>query len=302
MITLVYRQEEKNLKIHFLKISEDGKGDCTLVELPDGEFMMIDVRNARNDDTANTSCENPIKCLESVMNTRSFHRYIQTHPDMDHMDGFNDLRNTCSIINFWDTENNKQVDDFEVYREEDWEKYQNPKPQKMLYLTRSTNPVKLKSGESYIYEIYALSPTEELVKQANESENYNILSYVVLLCYKNCKILFGGDIESSVWVEIESWMDSNDKANKLLSNVTIFKASHHGRDSGYCGNSFLKKINPRFIILDDNVKSEESAYEKYKNFLGGRDPSGWIYSVGKETVLAEYKEGDGTTMGYKSKW
>ena len=34
---------------------------------------------------------NPIEYLQSSLNTSSLFRFILTHPDMDHMDGFNQL-------------------------------------------------------------------------------------------------------------------------------------------------------------------------------------------------------------------
>ncbi len=291
----------KNLKLHFLKVSEDGKGDCTIIELPDGEVMIIDIRNGRTDGSHNLECENPIDYLKNITNSKLY-RYIQTHPDMDHLDGFLDIINEFGINNFWDTKNNRvKPENFSnEYRENDWDSYRNDSKDHLHYFERMTDSIVSKTGP-YMYQLYPLSPTSDLVKRANETsgDDYNILSYVILLCYKNCKILFGGDIPDSVWTEIEECRDSNPKLEKLLSNVTIFKASHHGRKSGYCGNSFLKKINPRFIIADDNVESSESAYDEYKYFLDNRDPTGWVYSAGKKTVIAEYVEGDGTTLSYK---
>ena len=42
---------------------------------------------------------------------------------MDHMDGIKDLFDSFEVLNFWDTANNKQMNDFSTgsgYREEDW--------------------------------------------------------------------------------------------------------------------------------------------------------------------------------------
>lgn len=292
-----------NLKIHFLKVSNDGKGDCTIIELPDGKIMVVDIRNGRTDGSQKTDCENPIDYLKKITNSK-LTRYIQTHPDMDHLDGFSDLINTFGIMNFWDTKNNRsKPEDFAEYREIDWDSYKTDSKDYVHYFDRQTQSI-VSSDGPYLYQLYPLNPTDELVKRANDTEGdcYNILSYVFLLCYKNCKILFGGDIPDSIWTEIEEWRDNNLEAKTLLSNVNIFKASHHGRKSGYCENSFLKKINPRFIIADDNVPNDESAYEQYQYYVDNREPSGWVYSVGKETVIAEYDENEGTTVGYVSQW
>ena len=39
----------------------------------------------------------------------SIFRYIQTHPDMDHMDGIRALFDKFAPINFWDTNNRKVI-------------------------------------------------------------------------------------------------------------------------------------------------------------------------------------------------
>ena len=51
---------------------------------------------------------NPI----SYMNDRgisSIFRYVQTHPDMDHMDGIEALFDEFNPTNFWDTANTKEM-------------------------------------------------------------------------------------------------------------------------------------------------------------------------------------------------
>ncbi|MCV0367239.1 MAG: hypothetical protein K5798_08280 [Nitrosopumilus sp.] len=293
------------LKFHFLKVSNDGKGDCTIVELPDDTLMVIDIKNARIGQAPLTDCENPIEYLQNIPNSNSIHRYIQTHPDMDHLDGFSDFLTDRSIVNFWDTDNNKTIDEFTNYREDDWTTYTKKKNLgKILHLDRRTNEITYSDGQKYDYQIFPISPTEDLVQQANDAKSdcYNLLSYVVLLRYKNCKILFGGDAPESVWNEIETWIDENDDARELFSNITIFKTSHHGRDSGYCGNSFLQKINPSAIIADNNVSSEESAYDKYKKFLENRSPSGLMFDIGRETVFGKYDTVNGTIIDYKTNW
>ena len=53
----------------------------------------------------------------------SVFRYIQTHPDMDHMDGIKVFFSELNPINFLDTDNNKEMIspwDSPLYREGDW--------------------------------------------------------------------------------------------------------------------------------------------------------------------------------------
>ena len=69
---------------------------------------------------------NPI----SYMNDRgisSIFRYVQTHPDMDHMDGIEALFHEFSPTNFWDTGNTKEMQassgEGSPYRASDWKFY-----------------------------------------------------------------------------------------------------------------------------------------------------------------------------------
>ena len=34
---------QNHLKTHFLNVSNNGMGDCTIIELPDNQIMMVDV-------------------------------------------------------------------------------------------------------------------------------------------------------------------------------------------------------------------------------------------------------------------
>ena len=109
--------------IHFLNVKN---GDCSIIQHNSGHVSVIDVCNASrhservedfslHDSTTSGNYHqkghptNPIAYLKQVVKTDSIFRYIQTHPDMDHMDGIKDLFNSFSVINFWDTENTKYI-------------------------------------------------------------------------------------------------------------------------------------------------------------------------------------------------
>ena len=50
-------------------------------------------------------------------------RFVLTHPDMDHMDGIRDFFRAFAPVNFWDTQNTREIEfeDGSPYRAEDWE-------------------------------------------------------------------------------------------------------------------------------------------------------------------------------------
>ncbi len=275
------------INAHFLNV---GDGDCTIVELPDGGLMMVDIKNGRNDMSHNSDYTNPIQYLANLTNNRTIHRYVQTHPDMDHMDGLADLTSSFSIVNVWDTGNKKpKDDDFGMYREKDWDAYRNIKQtsSRVIYPLRQTNTVVADSGP-YIYDIYPLSPTQEILDHANSTtESWNESSFLTLVRYGGLKILFGGDATTEIWDEIGEWINTDDDASKLLNNITVFKTSHHGRKSGYCGESLLYWMNPKEIITDRSVDADKSAnnfYDAYAKMESDRR----VWDISQNNIFATH--------------
>ncbi|MDR0534151.1 MAG: hypothetical protein LBH01_09360, partial [Verrucomicrobiales bacterium] len=135
-------------KIHFLNV---GHGDCTIIEHNNGNLTMIDINNGselEEEDVKpileslasngsnyraqvmagqnkwkswqtllseagyNIELTNPIEFLKSTYPNRSIFRYVQTHPDFDHMRGLAVLEAAgIEILNFWDTEHSRKWDD-----------------------------------------------------------------------------------------------------------------------------------------------------------------------------------------------
>ena len=186
------------------------------------------------------------------------------------MDGIKDFFEEFSPWNFYDTNNNSEKDfnNGSPYREEDWEFYKNIRdgnPQE------NPNRLTLFSGDDGIHRtkdwdgnkpgdaFYILAPTPELVKEANETRNYNDLSYVVLYKGAGGKILISGDSHDKTWEHIlENWEDD-------IKNVDLLIAPHHGRDSRR-SYDFLDTVNPKMTFFG-NAKSEHLAYSawNYRN-------------------------------------
>jgi beta-lactamase superfamily II metal-dependent hydrolase len=75
------------LSVHFLNV---GKGNCTIIDFPSSRMSMIDIDNSRikDDDDALTD---PIDYYIKNFADRSLFRFILSHPDMDHLSGFDEL-------------------------------------------------------------------------------------------------------------------------------------------------------------------------------------------------------------------
>jgi len=287
------------IKIHFLNV---GHGDCTIIEHESGNKTMIDINNGEEIDeesateiieqlgysgedliktiekTQETPNEilqkagyvntltNPIQFYKQNYGTSSIFRYIQTHPDLDHMRGLVGLRKEgISITNFWDTPHIKAQDDFLFNDEDEWNEYLEHRNGKrtlaVLNLQRGStgkyynlHPEPSLEGDG----LYILAPTPELTSEANRTGAWNNHSYVLWLAYKGIRVVFGGDAEAEVWDSIV------DKYGTGLS-CNILKASHHGRDSGYHQKA-VELMNPKYTIVSVGKKPETDASNKYKQY------------------------------------
>jgi len=211
---------------HFLNVKN---GDCSIIEHGSGHVSVIDVSNARHPTPESESNAqllealgksarvgvrgnfnqknypvNPITYMRNLGITSVF-RFLVTHPDMDHIDGIKDFFEAFDPINYYDTDNTKEIDWKEggPYRKEDWDYYK--------YL-RDTNPqsnpkrLTIFSGDSGIHRrrdwdgnppgdaFYTLAPTPDLLAKANESSgDYHDGSYVIMYSGAGGRILLAGD-------------------------------------------------------------------------------------------------------------
>ena len=255
--------------IHFLNVKD---GDCSIIEHDSGRVSVIDVCCARKPLTEE-SCEsysgvkgnfnqkahpeNPIGYLKGL-GVKQIFRYIQTHPDMDHMDGIKDLFDEFEVLNFWDIKNDKELNDFGdgKYREEDWDYYKEirkseEKPKTLYYHPGDVNQYYKDDG------ISILAPSKELCDKALESGDYNDASYVLLLKVGGRKVIFAGDSGKKTW----DYILKNNKSE--VSNVDLLVAPHHGRKSG--GNDeYLDVLKPK-LTLFGNAPSKDLDYGSWKN-------------------------------------
>lgn len=272
-------------KIHFLNVDE---GDCSIIEHDNGHITVVDVccgnigsalekafsvpsvsENVKGNFNQKAHPTNPITYLQRL-GVKSIFRYIQTHPDMDHMDGLNQLDKKFKIWNFWDTRNTKPSPSFDKnahfgkYKKEDWDCYcklrkSKDAPKALFYLDGSQNKYFAEDDKGILTDDYIkiLSPTEALLKSANENQDWNDSSYVILYCIHGYKILFCGDADDATLFHLTT----NHKTD--ISNIDVLIAPHHGRDSDK-DFGFLDVMNPT-ITLMGNAKSKYLAYDEWNN-------------------------------------
>src|SRR6476469_2343402 len=120
-------------RVHFLNVKD---GDCSIIEHNSGRVSVIDVCNAslmteqqrllerrvraligtglRGNFNQKENPENPIEYLRD-RGIQSVFRFIVTHPDMDHIAGITSFFTAFSPVNFWDTDNNIEKNQWSNY-------------------------------------------------------------------------------------------------------------------------------------------------------------------------------------------
>lgn len=244
------------LKAHFLNV---GKGNCTILDFPTDRIAMVDIDSSRV--TEDNPLTDPIEYYQQQFGTKSLFRFVLTHPDMDHMSGLNELSQSISILNFWDTDNEKDMSDEEwessPYDEDDWDRYQefrqSEKDPKCLRLYQDA------TGDCCWVQdkIRILAPTENLVKLANDSEEYNHLSYVLRIEYAGVILLLGGDATIQAWDEIYR------TCSEEVLAADIFLSPHHGSPNNVNAEVF-EKIRPNYVIVSV-ARGVEYDYDFYSS-------------------------------------
>lgn len=317
------------LKIHFLNV---GDGDCCILEFPD-RTTMVDINASKDigKDSANemvdavglkypekkaskkkkkTSDANqilsemgyeltpqdPIDYLKEN-NIKSIFRFISTHPHMDHLKHFGELTQTNDIANAWiiknKFKNNKKLD--KESRVDDWKTYTQlrdnastsieEKKSSYIHVLRPMD----KSSEDFYNEdnIKILSPTADLVKLAEKKNHQNFMSYILLIEWGHHKIVLGGDGEKPNWKYVmEHYKDQ-------IKDVSILKASHHGRETGFYEEA-VRHMNPKYTILSvgNTIQPKDDATKLYKeiseNVITTRWKGNVVLECPKESSI-EYK-------------
>ena len=267
--------------IHFLNVKE---GDCSVIEHNLGRVTVIDVCNAKAPSTDESRYMmsmakaatrvpgnfqqkkhpvNPVAYLQEHKIAGIF-RYIQTHPDMDHMDGIKVLFSQFGPVNFWDTENQKEMaaDSWATspYDRSDWDFYKNLRdtdpdtdPKRLTLLAGARGRYYNKKGGD---GLRILAPTQELVDDANKSGDYNDCSYVLLYRTNGHRIIFGGDSHDDTWEHI---LDTYEES---VTDIDLLIAPHHGRDSGR-SYDFLDVLKPSLTFFG-NARSQHLAYDAWR--------------------------------------
>ena len=103
----------------------------------------------------------------------------------------------------------------------------------------------------------------------------NNLSLVAFASIGGVRVVFPGDLEKAGWLALLA----DPLFRYHLSQVNVFVASHHGRESGYCPEVF-DLCHPQIVVISDaeiQFLSQETSYSRHAS--GVRWESGGVRRV-----------------------
>lgn len=225
---------------------------------------------------------NPIDYLNARFPGQSIFRYIQTHPDMDHMAGLYRIwkEEKIPIVNFWDTAHCIEKDEVAMrtgtvnHDIKDWHTYR-----ELRQSTNNPKVLRLKLGDRADFwqqdGINIWAPFDH-GHQHDENANPNDLSYVLCISIGHCNILLGGDAPIEVWDELL------ERFNGKMPKIQLLKAPHHGRKSGFHSPT-VKSMNPDFTVVSvGELKSKHDAVDGYEMYSS----KGCFSTVDRGTIIA----------------
>lgn len=206
----------KNVELYFLQLED---ADCNIIKHQD-KVIIIDTGEKKN--------QEKIKGKLNQLKINNIDFLILTHPDKDHIGNAKYLIENYEVKNIIQTEYDKKSD------------LQN----------EMNNAIEEKGIKNLILKEHQQINLDELQleiyppKEQYEDSNNN--SLIVLLKYKNNKVLYTGDIREE---RMQNIMDE-------LEKVDILKYPYHGRKNEY-SKQFIEKTMPKFTVITGTEPDKE---------------------------------------------
>lgn len=235
-----------------------GNGDMFFIRHGSDNFSIIDCN--LNEENADRIIEE----LKAHSAGKGISRFICTHPDQDHFGGLERLDDAMPIINFYCVKNqaikDPETESFKRYcelRDSD----------KAFHISKGcTRKWMNKEGEgrgsagiNILWPDTQNEHFKEALASCDAGESFNNTSAVIRYS------LNGG--ASFMWLgDLETEFMENISESIYLPKTTVVVAAHHGRDSGKIPESWLKRLDPQFIIIGEAPSRHLNYYTGYNIF------------------------------------
>lgn len=201
------------MRVHFLDI---GQGDSELIELPNGEVMLIDGGN--RDDS-----EFLVEYIKNL-HISKIDYVVATHPHEDHIGGLPEVIKTFDIGKIYMPKKTANTRIFESLVSEI--------KNKGLKITEANSGMNILDEKDL--NISILAPISTSYEKIND---YSIVSK---LKYKDISLLFAGDAERESEKQLlQSEMDLS---------ADLLKIGHHGSNTS-SSDEFLDEVKPKYAVI-----------------------------------------------------
>jgi len=238
-----------------------GNGDMFYIKHGSDNFTICDVCLSED------KKDEIVGEIKSQKQGKNITRFISTHPDEDHFHGLEYLDDKIDILNFYCVKN-------EVIKEDktrDFLRYCKLRDdlKKVFYLEKGCSRKWMNQngkdnndmdrGNSGINILWPITTNEyykDALKNAEKGESTNNISIIMKYSLNSGPaMIWLGDLESDFMEKI--------KDEIIMEKVDILFAPHHGRNTGKVPESWLKKINPKIIIIGEAPSEDLNYYEGY---------------------------------------
>jgi len=216
------------------------KGNMTLVEFPNGLNMLVDCR-------VSATKPSPLQYLKQRI--QKLDVLVITHPHHDHLTGLAEICEHYQPKGLWHSGRYFKPDP--VF--DDWTYYEKLRKGELAFCT----PRQVKVGQSIVTgdsRIAILGPSEPFLEGTVDDVNNN--GIILSITTGNSHVVITGDTQEEQWSKVDS---------RALANVSVFLASHHGRESGF-SERIMRAMRPQRIIISDGEPADTCAMERYKRF------------------------------------
>jgi beta-lactamase superfamily II metal-dependent hydrolase len=214
-----------------LTIHDVGHGQCITLIHENGNTMMWDCGRSDN--------ARPSEFLPRI-GIGSIDHFFVTNFDEDHISDLPNLRERVNIRSLW---RNRTISADQLQRLKMQTGPISPAMDSMLsmistYKGGPLNPAPEFPGVSF--KVYCHT-------YGSEFDNTNDISLVTTIRCNSTKFIIPGDLEVNAWISLLRRQDFVED----LADVSVFVASHHGRESGYSQEIF-NFCRPDVVVFSDS--------------------------------------------------
>lgn len=283
-----------------------GQGDCTLIRLPDGEYMLVDVYRCPDDGI------DIFKLLDDVLpdngdGGKRLKFLVVTHAHDDHITGIGELYDRYAVEWLWLPQHEDRKQTAKHFGE--YQRVEEEHPDDKIYRPQgSRSPLDVDLGEGVSVRCFSPPGYIEIEKTLSDEDAKKLVHencLVIRLSYEGVSVMLTGDSDVACWKRVVDYYEGrpdNETGTEVLDS-TVLHASHHGsrtfiKENGEESEPWLdalKIIDPEAVVVsvgEDNRHDHphEDMMEAYRDQSGAEN----VHETREAGTILVHVESDGT--------